>query len=139
MTKRKWYSPSKHILVSCAVAAVFAASSVAHAQTANEGPSGGQGGGTFYDSVPDPAYIDYIVVRSGAVVDAIQTVWNTGAMSPVRGGDGGSVNIFNPTGRVNRVWGYSGTYSGNGTEVVISIGFCTNSECSIRYGGGREL
>lgn len=122
MTKRKWYSPSKPILASCAVAAAFAASSAAQAEwpSYTEGPSGGLGGRGFYDSVPaDPAYIDSIYVRSGAFVDAIQTIWSNGAVSPQHGGGGGNLNTFNPSGKLNYVAGYYGTY-------VDSIIFCAH-------------
>jgi hypothetical protein len=131
MTKQKWYSASKRVMASCAIAATFVASSAALGDTVYEGPSGGWGGGTFLDSPPAlPHYINYIYVRHGSLVDAIQTVWTNGSVSPRHGGGGGRLDWFDPPAgeKVNYVWGYAGQY-------VDSIGFCTSRRCSPRWGG----
>jgi hypothetical protein len=131
MKRQNLQSQSKRVLASLAVATALAASSASYAETVSEGPSGGPGGLTFYDSAPAlPSKINWIGVRHGQYVDAVQTWWSNGSVSPRHGGGGGGLDWFNaPAGElVNYVWGYSGSY-------VDSVGFCTSFRCSPRWGG----
>ena len=101
------------------------AATVANADTVYQGPSGGSGGSTFYDS---PNTVRWINVRHGSLVDSIQSWFSNGAVSGHHGGYGGVSDWFYvPPGQfLSYVWGYSGVYTD-------SIAFCTNTwNCSPR-------
>jgi len=119
MKNQTWRLLSKCALVSCvAVASPGGASAAAYY---TEGPSGGTYGRNFLDAPPQrPAYLDKIKVRSGNVIDAIQTYWTNGRYSSLHGGNGGGEGWFDPSpGIVTTVYG-------SADKDVTTIGFCDN-------------
>jgi hypothetical protein len=109
--------------------------------TATAGPFGGGGGGAFQDPgpVPDLSRITRIVVRSGALIDAIATTYllpDGTSQTFSHGGTGGTEHDihFNPGERIIAVVGRSG-------DLLDNIAFLTEDPQGRRrthgpYGGG---
>ena len=93
---------------------------------ASSGPSGGTGGGAFYDAPLANEVVSHVRVRHGAWIDAIQLTYrnivtNTYRNGGFRGGFGGgdSWAVLAPNEYVTTVWGYYGSY-------VNALNFRTN-------------
>src|SRR5437867_11939422 len=96
---------------------------------------GGPGGSSFSDSELQPgARILEVHIRSGERVDSVQMLISLPggrtAMSPRRGGSGGSLNVFGLD-RGEFLTGVSGRYG----EFIDSIRIHTNKRTSALFGG----
>ncbi len=92
----------------------------------SSGPSGGTGGGAFYDGPSANEVVSHVSVRHGAWIDSIQLTYRnivTGVYrnGGHRGGWGGgpSLAVLAANEYVTTVWGYSGSY-------VNALNFRTN-------------
>ena len=101
----------------------------------NNGPSGGTGGTPFVDDVVDDyVRLKEIRIRSGNLIDAIQTVYEKANgdtdEKPKRGGIGGNLNVFTLDDD-KFVTGIRGRFG----IAVDSLIIVTNKQTSAQFGG----
>ncbi len=103
------------------------------------GPSGGMGGGSFYDSAASNESVALVQVRSGSVIDAIRMGYRNNTTGVFRlgtlhgGTGGGETNIsLNPGEEISYMTGYYGIY--NNIVVITKLYIGTNSGRYFSFG-----
>jgi len=98
---------------------------------ARQGPTGGRGGGSFYDGASQSESVAALTVRHGSAIDAVSLAFINNTTGAVRlgsrhgGGGGGQTSIsLAPNEEIAYVSGYWGIY--NNIEVVKRLYIGTN-------------
>ena len=106
----------KHMLITLSSILILILISPLAANAASQGPSGGTGGGAFFDQAGSNNAVHSLRVRSGSWLDAIQVEFispnGTHILRPQRGGNGGSQRTIHlaPGEDITSVTGYYSNY-----------------------------